>query len=307
MSLPSARRGPIRLSFDRLETRRLLTHGPAHHGQPDASVHHADVFTNLVYSQDQDGPLRLDVLLPQGREPAGGWPVVLAIHGGGWRKYDKEQYEAKVARALTSGGFAVVAPDYTLSAPGRATWPENLDELRQAVQWVKENAAEFHLDPTRVAAMGESAGGHLAAMLGSDPGPANADGVTSRVEAVVDFFGPTNLAALYQESVTAAPAVVQYLGGTPSELPNLYADASPINHVSHASAPTLIVQGGSDTVVPPEQSAEFAQALDTAGVTHEFVTIPGATHGFGLQVKGRDLRPTVLQFLRQELAGPGPS
>jgi acetyl esterase/lipase len=295
-------RGSLRPAFDNLESRRLLAHGPAIHLNLPRAAPHQTTFTNLVYSQGASGPLRLDVHLPAGQAPAGGWPVVLAIHGGGWRRFDKTEYEPQVDPTLLAAGFAVVAPNYTLSAPGRPSWPRNLDELRQAVRWVKENAPAFGFNPAEVAAMGESAGGHLALMLGTDPGPADSSGTTARVDAVVDFFGPTDLAALYQESRSAAPAVLQYLGGTPSQLPGQYADASPVGHISATSAPVLIAQGTGDFVVPLAQSQELVQALNAAAVPNQLITVEGGIHGFGLASRGLNLIPPVIGFLRTYLA-----
>jgi acetyl esterase/lipase len=208
---------------------------------------------------------------------------------------DKSLYEKVIDPTLLDGGFAVVAPDYTLSTPGHPGWPNDLHELDHAVYWVRHSAAKFDLDPGEVAAMGESAGGHLALMLGTDP--------SIRLKAVVDFYGPTDLSALYHESHDGAFAAGQLLGGTPTELPARYADASPVHHVSAHTPPVLIVQGDADQVVPPGQSDELAKKLTADGVPHQLVTVAGAPHGFGLEVNGTDLGPTVLSFLRQNLSG----
>src|SRR5262249_21353771 len=157
----------------------------------------------------------------------GGWPVLLAIHGGGWRQFSKDEYGPRIAMMFLPKGIAVVAMNYTLSAPGAPSWPSNFLDVRNAVRWTRSSAAQFGLDPNRFAAMGESAGGHLAALLGTDPdGPltsgaagaglgVSSSPVSARVQAVVDFYGPTSLAALESRSPLAAPAVVQFLGGTP--------------------------------------------------------------------------------------------
>jgi acetyl esterase/lipase len=280
----SARLDSLRPSFDPLESRQLLAANLVSNN------------SNLVYTTDASGPQRLDVNLPSGEAPAGGWPVVIAIHGGGWRGGDKTSYEDTVDTTLLAAGFAVVAPDYTLSKPGHSTWPVNLNELRQAVRWVKAESSKFDFNPSEVAAMGDSAGANLALLLGTDPA-----GARTEVNAVVDFYGPTNLATLERESAPAAPAVTQFLGGTPSRVPSKYAAASPITHVSASSPPVLIVQGTADQVVPLEQSVELDQVLNSHGVANQFITIDGAPHGFGLEVNGVDLGPSVVDFLRQTL------
>ena len=312
---PSHDRGPVprarrrsralRGGFDRLEGRALLSAGPGplpsrlrpaalvsgHRGAGPRSVR------EVVYRFDGGRPLTLDLLLPGGPAPAGGWPVVVAIHGGGWRRFDKEQYLPKVA-ALARAGFAVVAPDYTLSAPGRPSWPAAFADVQAAVGWVRSQAPADHFDPSRIAAIGESAGGNLAALLGTEP-PAAA-----RVAAVVDFFGPTDLARLARESPAAAGAVTQFLGGSAAEVPDRDAAASPVDHVTPGAAPMLLVQGTADPVVPPDQSEELAAALAAAGVPERLVLVPGAGHGFGLRVGGLDLLPDVVAFLDAAPAAP---
>jgi acetyl esterase/lipase len=277
----------------------LLTTRVGHHvASAHPTTQHLNE-SNLVYTTDAAGPERLDVHVPSGAAPVGGWPVVLAIHGGGWRSGDKSTYEATVDATLLAGGFAVVAPDYTLSRPGHSTWPENLNELREAVVWVRNNASKFAFNPNEVAAMGESAGAHLALLLGTDPA-----GVKTRINAVVDFYGPTDLASMQEDpNAAGAPAVTQLLGGTPSQIPATYTDASPVTHITPTTPPILIVQGTADQVVPFAQSVELAQALNANGVPNQFIPIEGAPHGFGLIVNGIDLGPSVVDFLRESLAG----
>lgn len=283
----------------------LMVSGLAIHAaaaQRAASVGRRDP-RNLVYTAaDDPGPQRLDLYRPPGEPPAGGWPVVLAIHGGGWRKFSKEQYAPKVVPALTREGFAVVAPNYVLAGPGRPSWPENLDQLRQAVVWVKSHANEYGLDPTRIAAMGESAGGHLAALLGTRPLAGQDD--PARIGAVVSFFGPADLAALAENSPAGYAAARQMIGTDASLDPARYADASPTELASPGDAPTLIFQGAADPLVPPDQAEGLADALSNAGVTNQLVLIRGAGHGFGLRVRGQDLTPTIADFLRDALGLP---
>ena len=130
-------------------------------------------------------------------------------------------------REFVSDGIAVVAMNYTLSAPGAPSWPTNFEDVRNAVRWARASAGEFDFNPNHFAAIGESAGGHLAALLGTNPdGPITTGGdtaegdvygsVSARVQAVVDFYGPTDLAALEQESAVASPAVVSSWEASPA-------------------------------------------------------------------------------------------
>jgi acetyl esterase/lipase len=321
---PRAARRTIKL--EPLETRRLSAGGmsqphvqSASLAEARSSAHAAQgtptdltdngpgrIFRNIVYESDGFGAQKLDILLPAGPRPAGGWPVVVAIHGGGWRRFDKEAYEPTV-EPLRDAGFAIVAPNYQLSAPGAPSWPEAPNDVRTAVRWVKEQGPAYGLSTTQVAAIGESAGGNLAAILGTDPDGGIPAAVSASVSTVIDFFGPADLASLVNESSRASPAVEQYLGGLPNAAPAAYADASPVTHVSPTSAPMLIFQGTTDPVVPEQQSIELASALDSAGVANQLVLIPGATHGFGFRVNGQSLLPRIVSFLTRNMARSTPA
>jgi acetyl esterase/lipase len=308
-------------TLERLEERSLLSAGHGRGQDAAGNVLHAEGIlrshpatrggaevANLVYESVNGRQEQLDLYLPGGTPPAGGWPVLIAIHGGGWRRFDKTEYGSKVAPMFTRSGIAVVAMNYKLSAPGAPSWPANFEDVRNAVRWTRVNADRYGLNPDRTAAIGESAGGHLAALLGTNPdGAVTAGGdpeagsvygsVSARVGAVVDFYGPTSLAALDAESPEAAPAIEQFLGGKPDQVPRSYDDASPVNHVTAASAPMLILQGTADTLITPDQPLLLAQALSAAGVANRVITVPGAPHGFEFQPSGRKLMPEILAFL----------
>jgi acetyl esterase/lipase len=281
--------------FEVLEGRALLSAGGRAAG-------HGGVFFNLPYENVGGRVERLDVDVPAGPVPSGGRPALLAIHGGGWRKFDKVEYGSKIAGQFGRAGYVVVAMNYALSAPGRPSWPANINDVRAASLWVHQHAAEFGINPRRVAAIGESAGGHLATLLGLDPGDtpsgAPADPTnTARVAAVIDFYGPTDLTALVGQSVVGGPVAKQFLGGTPEQVPASYRDASPVAHVTGAAPPVLMLHGTADTVVPLAQAQELASALTAAGVPNRLVAVPGASHGFEFAPSGRKLRPEMLAFL----------
>jgi acetyl esterase/lipase len=255
-----------------------------------------DRLANLMYTAPGMSPQWLDVYRPAGAPPSGGWPVVLAIHGGGWRRFSKEQYAAKVAPTLLARGYAVVAPNYTLSYPGVPSWPAPLLELQQSLRWVHANAAGLGLNPSRVAAMGESAGAHLALMLGTVPA-----GPDTKVQAVIDFFGPTDLASLRVQSPAARPAIDQLLGPGAND-PATLAGASPLDHVAPGDPPVMIIQGTADTLVPFSQSRDLATALTAARVPNALILVPGAGHGFGFNPNGQSVLPAILGFLDRSLA-----
>jgi acetyl esterase/lipase len=269
--------------------------------------------TEIVYRVADGRRLRLDVYRPVGPAPPGGFPALVAVHGGGWRGGSRTGYGRDLAAGLVPHGLAVVAVDYRLSRPGLPAWPGNADDVRHAVRWVREHAAAFGIDPARIALIGASAGAHLALVAALDPNPAGRDqvtgvesprkhaGATRPVRALIDFYGPTDLRALRAARAAAGVPVDLLLGGSPAEVPERYEAASPARLVSPAAPPTLIVHGTDDALVPLDQSRALAEALGRAGVPHRLVVVDGARHGFGLQVRDRtpeiDLTLQILAFL----------
>jgi acetyl esterase/lipase len=254
------------------------------------------VVADLVYRSDGGRRARLDVYLPAGPAPPGGRPALLALHGGGWRGGGKEEYGRSLAR-LVERGLVVVAVDYRLSRPGAPSWPGILDDVRAAARWVNRHANEFGIDPGRVAALGASAGGHLALLLAVDDRPAP-------VRAVIDFYAPTDLPALAAADTGAGRSLGLFLGGAPGQVPGRYEAASPLRRVRPGAPPVLILHGDDDILVPPAQSQALAEALERAGVPHRLVIVAGARHGFGLEAAGRDLVPEILRFLDDTWGAP---
>lgn len=265
------------------------------------------IVRDVVYREVPGDRETLDLYLPTGPAPAEGRPVILAIHGGGWRKFRKEDYAPTVA-PFAKLGYIVAVPNYRLSTKKAPSWPTNFEDVRDAVRWVRSHSGEIGADPGRIAAMGESAGGHLAAMLGTypdgvvhsdaPPDEARPDGtVSARVQAVVDFYGPTDLAALDARGGAATGPIRRFLGDTPNQAPSRYEAASPISHVSGDDPPFLIVQGADDELVNPSQSRGLADRLSAAGVPNRLIVLPGEAHGFGLHPNRRDLFREIAGFL----------
>ncbi len=142
----------------------------------------------------------LDVYLPTNRSrPAGRpprRPAVLAIHGGSWRggsRFDYQSDPSGTVVRLARHGLVVIAVDYRLASPTNPSWPHVIEDLREAVRWTRRHASELEIQPDRIAAFGQSSGAHLAALLGTLPDEPGIDGVSSRVQAVVSLYGPTDL------------------------------------------------------------------------------------------------------------------
>lgn len=250
---------------------------------------------NLPFSSRDGRRLALDVYLPPG-ETTQPRPVMIAIHGGGWRRFNKEEFGPRAA-VFARQGFVVVVPNYTLSRASAASWPANFEDVRAAVAWTRSNAARFGIDPNRLAAVGESAGGHLAELLGTHGDYPDGLGARARVNAVVALAGPSDLNTLSATSRQGAGlAVAQMLGSRRGGASNLGRLASPITYVSATSAPMLLIHGQSDLLVPPDQSITMALALQRVGVRSQVVMV-NAGHVLDFKVGGRDLVPVVTDFL----------
>ena len=251
---------------------------------------------NIPYPTPAGPAESLNVYFPRGPMTSSARPVMIAIHGGGWRRLNKSGYGNRIASAFVPLGYVVVAPNYMLSAPGHASWPNNLDDLRSVVAWVRTNASTLGINPSQVAAIGESAGANLAALLGTDPGP-SISGASTQVNAVIAFSTPTNLSVLGAESPLAGLAADQFLGGSPEQLPSSFAAASPIDHVEPGVPPMLLVHGREDPLIPVSQSKTMAAALTAAGVRNELILVQGG-HKLDFPVQYANLIPRLLEFLR---------
>jgi acetyl esterase/lipase len=182
-------------------------------------------------------------------------PVVILIHGGGmWTGSRADMREP--AWELARAGFAAFAIDYRLvdAANGRNHWPAQLDDAQTAVRWVRAHAADYSVDPDRIAAFGWSAGGQLAALLGTRETPVHADVslISSRVNRIVVLAGDVDLAE-YTEP-PARDEVIALLGGTVADVPAQFQDASPLTWIDDSTVPFLILHGLQDDVVPIDQS-----------------------------------------------------
>ena len=249
-----------------------------------------------------DEELLLDVYRPAPRATLR--PAVLVIHGGGFvggSRLDASVVEP--ARRLAQAGFVVFSIDYRLhhQADRRNAWPTPFDDVQRAVRWVRANAETYAVDPDRVGAYGVSAGGGLAAHLGvretrDDSDPALAS-YSSRVTCVVDLAGPTD-GTIPPSNPSDIEFAATFLGGTFTEIPDVYRDASPLSHVDEETAPFLVVHGAQDTVVPVEHARRLVARLRKAGIDVDYVEFPDAGH----DVFGWDrIGPLTLNFLSRYL------
>jgi len=271
--------------------------------------------SNLEFAQHDGAKLAGDLYLPKGLDKA---PVVVAVHGGGWQAGNRAGYKYW-GPFLAHNGYAVFSIDYRLGKAG--TYPGAAYDVKAAIQFVRAKAAELGLDPERIGLMGDSAGGHLAALvaLASDQfateyrGDPNA-AVPANVKAVVGFYGVYDMLAQWQHDQIARPRdqiAEKFLGAPPMQNRRVYFDASPMSYATadHRGARFLLVHGTADDVVDPAtQSQAFQNALNQSGIFVRRFVIPGAGHFWAsdpfageIGGYGATAAPTILRFLEDAL------
>ena len=219
----------------------------------------------IVYRKTDSFELKCDVYVPEGKGP---YPAILAVHGGAWRTGTKFAL-LRHAWRMAENGYVVVAINYRHAPEFR--FPAQIHDCKFAVRWLKANADEYKIDPTRVGAFGYSAGGHLCALLGTTK---PADGLEGTVAEAHKAFDSSVLAVAAGgppcdfEWVEENSRVLSYwLGGSKKEKPEMYLKASPINYVSSDDVPFFLFHGDSDLVVPVKSSLGFHNALLKKGVS----------------------------------------
>jgi acetyl esterase/lipase len=257
------------------------------------------LFENIVYSRAARTKLKLDIYQPDPL-PAQPLPIVVYIHGGGWQYGSKAEGEDMLG-ALARQGYLGFSVDYRLSQ--EVVWPGQLHDCKAALRWVRANAARYGGDPARIGLMGASAGGQLAAMLGLTPGDTTLSGSLSPagadepVQAVCDWFGPADLTSDTALGEQLLPLVSGLLGGPPSMWPEKALQASPLSHVDAGDPPFLIIHGDADDVVPVEQSRALSAALKAAGVSCDYIEVPGGGHGSFV-----DTQPNSIELLAKMIS-----
>jgi acetyl esterase/lipase len=242
---------------------------------------------DLAYVPNGHERQKLDIFLPEKGEKL---PLIVWIHGGGWRQGSKESNPALV---FTQKGYAVASINYRLSQ--HAVWPAQIEDCKAAIRWLRANADKYRIDPDRIGVWGASAGGHLVAFLGTSADTKQFDKgenlkYSSSVQAVCDWFGPADF--------------VKWMGSTSDTLTQLFGgpmtkekatEASPVTYVSKKNVPFLIIHGDKDPLVPLNQSQGFEETLKKAGVEVKLVVLEGAAHG-GPQFSTPEMLASIQSF-----------
>lgn len=247
----------------------------------DVAVHR-----DIEYVENGHERHRLDLYLPKRGDASR--PLIVFIHGGGWRQGNKN---GAILIPLMQRGYACAAINYRLSH--HAVFPAQIEDCKAAIRWLRAHSSEYGYNGRKIGVWGTSAGGHLVALLGTSGDVADFEtvgefnNVSSRVQAVCDFFGPTNFLTMdaqaggrgkFLHSAADSPES-KLIGGPIQDRPDETRRASPLEYVSADDPPFYIVHGDADPLVPVEQSRSLKAALDRVGVSATLRVVEGAGHG----------------------------
>ncbi len=268
-----------------------------------------DVTRDIPYADNDNPRQRLDLYLPKTRTEGSILPVIVFIHGGGWRAGDKSSGAGNLMRFIPSGKFAGVSVGYRLT--NEAQWPAQIHDCKAAIRWIRGNADKYGLNADKIAVWGTSAGGHLVSMLGTSGDVKELEGdlgshddKSSTVTAVINFFGPENFETMIRQKSDIDRTTANYpeallLGGRVQDRPQVARQASPVTHISPGDAAFLTAHGTEDPLVPFSQATELHEKLKQSGVPSILITMDGGGHGFA----SRELDETIARFLNHHLLG----
>jgi acetyl esterase/lipase len=264
---------------------------------PDSVTAHR----NLAYVENGHPRQVLDLYVPEkAAEPL---PVIVWIHGGAWRAGDKA---SPPALRFAAQGYAVASINYRLSQ--HAVFPAQIEDCKAAIRWLRANAKNYRLNPDRVGVMGASAGGHLVALLGTSGDVKELEGdlghaeQSSRVQCVVDLFGPTDMTKMGGSHDNPNSPEAQLLGGPVQQNQDQAARANPITYITADDPPFLILHGDKDAVVPYNQSELLLEAMKKTGLDATLIKVEGAGHG-GPKFQSDDNVRRIAEFFERHLSG----
>jgi acetyl esterase/lipase len=271
-----------------------------------SSTSHAQAareYKDIVYATVDGKPLALDLYFPAGKKsPA----LIVWVHGGAWSMYDKKQFP----KQLVDSGFALASVDFRQSTDAR--FPAQVHDIKASIRFLRAKARDYGYRIDRIAIAGASSGGHLAAMVGVTNGDKELEGTvgdylkeSSSVQAIVDYFGASNLTTILAQSTpfglgVRKPALDKLLGGQPEDVPALAKLASPVFHVDRNDPPLLLLHGDQDPQMPINQSHELQGAYEKLGLDVSLDVVHGAAHAGPMFYEPEHLKRTVA-FLQRTI------
>jgi acetyl esterase/lipase len=260
-------------------------------------------YKDVVYAVVDGKSLAMDIYLPANVKSP---PLVVWVHGGAWYLYDKKQYP----KALIDAGFALASLDFRQSTEAR--FPAQVFDIKAGIRFLRAKAREYGYRTDRIAIAGASSGGHLAALVGVTNGSKELEGSvgnflkdSSSVQAIVDYFGASNLTTILAQSTpfglsVRQPALDKLLGGQPDAVPELARLASPVFHVDRDDPPILLLHGDQDPQMPINQSHELQGAYEKLGLDGQLIVVHGAAHAGSIFYEGEQLKRAVA-FLQRTI------
>jgi acetyl esterase/lipase len=264
---------------------------------------------DLPYADNDNPRQQLDLYLPKRRTSDKPLPVIVFIHGGGWKAGDRKSGMRNVAPYVASGDYAGVSVGYRLT--NEAQWPAQIHDCKAAIRWIRGHAKEFNLDADHIGVWGSSAGGHLVSIVGTSGDVPALEGrlgsyttLSSRVQAVVNYYGPENFITMVTQPSTVDRTVPGYpeavlIGGRVQDMTDAAKNASPVTYISKDDPPFLTAHGTKDPLVPFAQAKELEEKLQAVGVPSTLITMKDGGHGFGSTA----LDDVVRRFFDKTLRG----
>ncbi len=264
-------------------------------GPPSQTIGGVRIWKDVSYVSNGHARQKLDFYAPSTSGGPGPWPCVIWIHGGGWENGNKD---GNGAMGLNWRSYATASIGYRLTDAG--PFPAQIEDCKSAIRFLRANAARFNIDAKRIGVIGQSAGGHLAALVGTSGDGTMFDkgenlGQSSRVQAVCDLSGPADF-SLYGAS-RPGDLLSKFFGGVLQDNLEKARIASPVTHVSKDDPPFLIFNGSADPLVPPRHAEKLRGALQKAGVPVSLTILPGVGHALDTKA----IEPSVAAFFDKHL------
>jgi len=242
----------------------------------NSNILEAQTLLNVAYASN-DALQNMDVYLPANRNTSTTFPIIL-IHGGSWSGGDKTDFDADITSIKGSlNNYAIFNINYRLANGTTILLQQQIDDINTAINFITSKANDYQINTTKWGILGASAGAHLALLKTYKYNTDN------KIKAVADLFGPTNMTWMYNNHpypTLSQPIIQNVMGTTPALNPTLYYNASPINFASTAVTPTIIFHGTADDIVPISESVNLKNALITAGISFEYYSYNGESHGW---------------------------